>query len=208
MAGPDLFFHHLSPTIVSQHFIHTTAKTGEPLEAMCGYDRPYHHFFVSIRPDSNDEDLHARKDLNYESMYTKRGGLVLHQVAEVLEQYNFEVPYGLLQVMEQDSLLDQQASSRGEIRNKRTHWPLKGLELKKHLDFMDRHVVGSVLANDEESSDNELIDLLVDQTKQLTPQMIHELVTIERPKFFTNPMHSIDWACYGNKAEGKEQTHV
>ena len=58
-----------------------------------------------------------------------------------------------------------------------------------------RQIEGS-LANDENSSDEELLEFLLEECPGFDPALIARIIDWERPIFFLEPLHIIDWSYY------------
>jgi hypothetical protein len=64
------------------------------------------------------------------------------------------------------------------------------------FDPLEQTRIINTLANDEYSSDAELFDLLKEGMSDDAQQMLQRLIEQERPKFFTEVFHDIDWNNY------------
>lgn len=182
---------------MSQNLFVAPAKTGEPLNIMCGFDRPLDYFFLSIRP-VDEEKYEDREDLHFESMYTMpRGGYSnVDQVLHQLHCMEIKYPRGLGIRLQQDQEADWQSFRNKVINNRITRWPLAEAE-QLLLDIEeDKRIIMSVLANDEESSNEELVDVIVESVKGVTAEQVKAIVAGERTSFFTDSFHEIDFDEY------------
>lgn len=57
--------------------------------------------------------------------------------------------------------------------------------------------IESILANDENSTDEELRTHFLTQCPEVEPALIDRLIAQERPKFFCRVLHYINWPAYG-----------
>lgn len=67
----------------------------------------------------------------------------------------------------------------------------KTIEYKRDIWF-----IADQISNDEESSDEEMVEHLAEQTS-IEKDLLSKIVSTERPKVFKNPLHEIDFTQYG-----------
>jgi len=60
-----------------------------------------------------------------------------------------------------------------------------------------QRTIEGTLANDENSSDAELLEFLLEECPGFDPALIARLIQEQRPRFFTEIMHTIDWEEHG-----------
>ena len=68
---------------------------------------------------------------------------------------------------------------------------MRSEDLQQH----QRQIEGS-LANDEYSSDEEMLADLIEWCPGFDPALIKRLIQEQRPTFFLEPLHNIDWSYY------------
>ena len=67
----------------------------------------------------------------------------------------------------------------------------KSEDLQQH-----QRTIEGTLANDENSSDDELQAFLQAECPGFDPALIARIIDAERPIFYLEPLHNIDWSYY------------
>lgn len=60
----------------------------------------------------------------------------------------------------------------------------------------DQHKVESILANDEYSSDEEVVEVMIESCPSMSAELLRRIVEQERDNFFRDPFHTIHWPHY------------
>lgn len=183
---------------MSQHLFKATNTQKHAMHVFCGYDRVLRHFFLTIGFDEEQYDEVQADELaltstgeTYESMYERGGGISRSQLYEALEQRGIAMPEGLL--------FELGAEFDADVRtNYCIHWPLTDPSDLLHLRIkMEMSQVEGTLANDEVSTDEELVEFLTPLTRNLLPaDKVKELIEKERPQFLRYMFHEISWREY------------
>ena len=60
----------------------------------------------------------------------------------------------------------------------------------------DQRTIEGTLANDEYSSDTEILEFLLEECPGFDPALLARLIREQRPVFDLEPLHNIDWSYY------------
>ena len=60
----------------------------------------------------------------------------------------------------------------------------------------DQRTIEGTLANDEYSSDTEVLELLMEECPGFDQALIARIIREQRPIFYLEPLHIIDWSYY------------